>query len=456
MGRTVFIETSILNEQLSVISPNSFTFGLLCGQLTNQEKDYIHFIVDITKDLGTPLDVNSFDTIFGKSNKKLQEKIPELTTNLCAGVTILGFYCKMKSDILKSSNFSLKIRRLFDILQHSLTMYSPFSSKQSSHRLLLQSEYGNNSKWIVKTLDMNTDEINFRTADLKTYNKETMSYSIRTIIPIQLLIWLTPIIKNTNMKQIETEFEKQWKIYTDNLKESLLMVDNRLVLMNAPIFPQQPSQQVDVKWLSPIEMNLKDDDANNDRIRCQLQGSLTLRAYLTISKITGNELRQYFIEDLYRTMLIRFNLALLNNENENENETANDGLVLTNNHPQLVLPRRFYTTINQKKTLPLFITAYQLSNEPIQAVADCIKENFYLELNEEDLEAGEEFPLESTTEECTKKFNTTNTNDNGDTSLLSSKNSVEKLMQYISQNVVLIIIFFTIIVGLISAMLKLY
>ncbi|CAF1579311.1 unnamed protein product, partial [Didymodactylos carnosus] len=329
--------------------------------------------------------------------------------------------------------------------------------KQSSHRLLLQGEYGNNAKWVMKTLDMSTEEINFRTADLKTYSKAA-SFCITTVVPIQLPIWLTTTTMNSTLKQIETEFEEQWKIYTDNLKESLLVMDNRLLLMNSPIFTQQQQQQqqIDVQWLSPVEVNLKNNDMYNGRICCKLEGSFMLRAYITTPKITGNELRQYFIEDLFRTMLIRFNLALINTENENENKS--DTKFLTNTNQQIVLPRRFYTVMNREKTLPLFITGYQLSDETIQTVVDCVKENFHLELDEEDLEAGEEFPLELTTTERTKQFNTTMTNNksSGNTSLLSSRNLMEKLMQYGSKNVVLTITLITIIVGLVSIMLKMF
>jgi len=220
MGRTVFIETDVVTSQLNSLSTNRFSFGFLCGQCTRSERDYIHYIID-----GITSKQADIDSFFDSSatNKELWAKIIEITSSLCAGVSIIGFYCRAKTDILKSTNFTLKIRRLFEILQSALRTYSPWSLTQSSHRILLQSELGSGAnKWLVKTMDMNSDAVQFRPVEMKTYDSKVNSiWCITTMIPIQFNLWLDPIINNNNdenTKSIETQFEQQWKQYTDNLK----------------------------------------------------------------------------------------------------------------------------------------------------------------------------------------------------------------------------------------------
>jgi hypothetical protein len=220
MGRTVFIETDVVTSQLDSLPTNRFSFGFVCGQCTKSERDYIHYIID-----GITSKQADIDAFFDSSatNKELWAKIIEITSSLCAGVSIIGFYCRAKTDILKSTNFTLKIRRLFEILQSALRTYSPWSLTQSSHRILLQSELGSGAnKWLVKTMDMNSDAVQFRPVEMKTYDSKVNSiWCITTMIPIQFNLWLDPIINNNNdenTKSIETQFEQQWKQYTDNLK----------------------------------------------------------------------------------------------------------------------------------------------------------------------------------------------------------------------------------------------
>jgi len=220
MGRTVFIETDVVTSQLDSLPTNRFSFGFVCGQCTKSERDYIHYIID-----GITSKQADIDSFFDSSatNKELWAKIIEITSSLCAGVSIIGFYCRAKTDILKSTNFTLKIRRLFEILQSALRTYSPWSLTQSSHRILLQSELGSGAnKWLVKTMDMNSDAVQFRPVEMKTYDSKANSiWCITTMIPIQFNLWLDPITNNNNddnTKSIETQFEQQWKQYTDNLK----------------------------------------------------------------------------------------------------------------------------------------------------------------------------------------------------------------------------------------------
>jgi hypothetical protein len=220
MGRTVFIETDVVTSQLDSLPTNRFSFGFVCGQCTKSERDYIHYIID-----GITSKQADIDAFFDSSatNKELWAKIIEITSSLCAGVSIIGFYCRAKTDILKSTNFTLKIRRLFEILQSALRTYSPWSLTQSSHRILLQSELGSGAnKWLVKTMDMNSDAVHFRPVEMKTYDSKGNSiWCITTMIPIQFYLWLDPITNNNNddkTKSIETQFEQQWKQYTDNLK----------------------------------------------------------------------------------------------------------------------------------------------------------------------------------------------------------------------------------------------
>lgn len=224
MGRTVFIETDVVTSQLNSLPTNRFSFGFLCGQCTKSERDYIHYIID-----GITSKQSDIDSFFDSSttNKELWAKIIEITSSLCAGVSIIGFYCRAKSDTLKSANFSLKIRRLFDVLQTALRTYSPWSLTQSSNRILLQSELGSGAnKWLVKTMDMSSDNVQFRPVEMKTYDTKTNSmWCMTTTIPLQFNLWLNSIINNDddNIKLIENQFEQQWKQYTDNLKVNLMM-----------------------------------------------------------------------------------------------------------------------------------------------------------------------------------------------------------------------------------------
>ncbi|CAF4757974.1 unnamed protein product, partial [Rotaria socialis] len=160
MGRTVFIDTDVVTSQLNSLPKDRFSFGFVCGQSTKSERDYIHYAIDgITS---KQADINSFFES-SSTNKELWAKIIEITSSLCAGISIIGFYCRAKNDLLKSTNFTLKIRRLFDILQSASRIYSPWSLTQSSHRILLQSELGSGAnKWLVKTMDMSSDAVHFR------------------------------------------------------------------------------------------------------------------------------------------------------------------------------------------------------------------------------------------------------------------------------------------------------
>lgn len=117
----------------------------------------------------------------------------------------------------------MKIRRLFEILQTALRTYSSWSLTQSSNRILLQSEIGSGAnKWLVKTMDMNSDNVHFRPVEMKTYeSKSNAIWCITTTIPIQFNFWLNSITNNNNDKNtklIENQFEEQWKQYTENLK----------------------------------------------------------------------------------------------------------------------------------------------------------------------------------------------------------------------------------------------
>lgn len=220
MGRTVFLETDVVSTQLNALPTNRFSFGFLCGQCTRSERDYIHYIIDGITSKQTDIDA-FFDS--SSTNKELWAKIIEITSSLCAGVSIIGFYCRAKAEALKSSNFTLKIRRLFDILQSALRTYAPWSCEQSSHRILLQSELGSGAnKWLVKTMDMSTDAVHFRPVEMKTYESKANSvWCMTTTIPVQFNLWLEALTNSnddTHTKAIEKQFEEQWKHYTDSLK----------------------------------------------------------------------------------------------------------------------------------------------------------------------------------------------------------------------------------------------
>lgn len=222
MGRTVFVNTDVVSSQLDSLPTNRFCFGFVCGQSTKSERDYIHYVID-----GITSKETNIDSLFDSStaNKELWAKIIEITSSLCAGVSVIGFYCRAKAESLKSTNFTLKIQRLFKILQNALQIYSPWSLVQSSHRILLQSELGSGAnRWIVKTMDMSSDSVHFRPVEMKTYdNKTSPMWCMTTTIPIQFNLWLNPIESNNdnNIKIIENQFEEQWKQYTDTLKVNL-------------------------------------------------------------------------------------------------------------------------------------------------------------------------------------------------------------------------------------------
>jgi len=379
-------------------------------------------------------------------------KIIEITSSLCAGVSIDGFYCRAKTDILKSTNFTLKIRRLFEILQSALRTYSPWSLTQSSHRILLQSELGSGAnKWLVKTMDMNSDGVHFRPVEMKTYDSKANSiWCMTTTIPIQFNLWLDSITHNNdnNTKLIENQFEQQWKQYTDNLKESLLLMDDRLLSLDTLKLPSKTSQNsVDIQWLSPIDSSVSNQYSNENPVCYKFDGSASLRFFTCYSETTGNDIRQYFIEDLFRSMLIRLNLALINIEsNNNENISIN----------KLILPRRVY--VNR----PVFISAYQLVHESLSMVVDSLQENFKItSIMEEDLEAAEEFPPEITNDERLKQFNTNMNNDDNQQQPITRKSMYQNLVTLIEQyfgtgNTILVILLTTILALLVSIMIKLF
>lgn len=219
MVRTVFIDTDVITNQLDSLPKNRFAFGFLCGQCTRAERDYIHYIID-----GVPSNQTDIDSFFDSSstNRELWAKIIEITSSLCAGVSIVGFYCRAKAETLKSTNFTLKMRRLFEILQNALQTYSPWSLNQSAHRILLQSELNNGpNKWLVKTMDLSASNVHFRPVEMKTFDSRTQTnWCLTTTIPLQWNLWLSDFdLKiDENIKKLEKEFEQQWKIYVDQFK----------------------------------------------------------------------------------------------------------------------------------------------------------------------------------------------------------------------------------------------
>jgi len=126
----------------------------------------------------------------------------------------------------------LKIRRLFEILQTALRTYSSWSLTQSSHRILLQSEIGSGAnKWLVKTMDMSSDNVHFRPVEMKTYDSSTSPmWCMTTMIPLQFNVWLSSININDdkNIKLIENQFEEQWKQYIDTLKVNFHSVEKEI------------------------------------------------------------------------------------------------------------------------------------------------------------------------------------------------------------------------------------
>ncbi|CAF2941343.1 unnamed protein product [Rotaria sp. Silwood2] len=422
MGRTVFIETDVVTSQLNSLPTNRFCFGFICGQSTKSERDYIHYTIDGLTSKST--DINSFFDS-SSTNKELWAKIIEITSSLCAGVSIIGFYCRAKNDLLKSTNFTLKMRRLFEILQSALRLYSSWSLEQSSHRILLQSELGSGAnKWLVKTMDMSSDSVHFRPVDMKTYDsKGNSTWCMTTTIPIQFNLWLNSLTNNddNNIKLIEKQFEQQWKQYTDSLKESLLLMDDRLLpLDNLKLSSKTSQNSVDIQWLSSIDSIVSNEYSNENRICYKFDGSASLRF---------------------------FTCTLINNESNN-----NENIVIN----KLILPRRIY--INQ----PVFISAYQLIHEPLSTIIDSLQENFKItSVMEEDLEAAEEFPPGITNDERLKQFNTNINKDSYQETSTNQRSLYQNFVRMIEQqfgtgNTILVVLIITILVLMISIMIKLF
>ena len=219
MVRTVFIDTDVITSQLDSLPKNRFAFGFLCGQTTRAERDFIHLIID-----GVSKDENDLETFFDSSstNKEICAKIIEITSSLCAGVSIIGFYCRAKAETLKSTNFTLKIRRLFEILQKALQTYSSWSLKQSAHRILLQSEMTNGpNRWLVKTMDLSATNVAFRPVEMKTFDSRTQTnWLFTTTIPVQFPLFFSNVDlkRDENVKILEKQFEDQLKNYVEQLK----------------------------------------------------------------------------------------------------------------------------------------------------------------------------------------------------------------------------------------------
>jgi len=225
-------------------------------------------------------------------------------------------------------------------------------------------------------------------------------------------------------------------------------MDDHLLSLDTLKLPSKSSENsVDIRWLSPIDSPVSNEYSNENRICYKFDGAASLRFFTCHSEISGNDLRQYFLEDLFRSMLIRLNLALINNEsNNNENISLN----------KLILPRRVY--INR----PVFISAYQLVHEQSSMVIDSLQENFKItSIIESDLEAAEEFPPEITHEERLKQFNTNMNRDDTQEKSITKKSIYQNVMTLIEQylgtgNAVLIILISAIFVLLISIMIKLF
>jgi hypothetical protein len=215
------------------------------------------------------------------------------------------------------------------------------------------------------------------------------------------------------------------------------MNDHLLSLDTLKLPLKTSKNSVDIQWLSPIDSSIANDYSNENRICYKFDGSSSLRFFTCHSEITGNDIRQYFIEDLFRSMLIRLNLALINMESN------------TNEIDKIILPHRVY--INR----PVFISAYQLVHKSLPMVIDSLQENFKITSV---LEVAEEFPPEITNEERLKQFNTTITKEEN---LNSRKSIYQNLVRLIetyfgSGNATLVILLTTILVLLISIMIKLF
>lgn len=225
-------------------------------------------------------------------------------------------------------------------------------------------------------------------------------------------------------------------------------MDDRLLSLDAIKLPSKTSKNsVDIQWLSPIDSTPAGDYATENRLNYKFDGSANLRFYTCHSDLTGNDIRQYFIEDLFRSMLIRLNLSLINIES-----TAGENVAVNT----LVLPRRVY--VNR----PVFISAYQLAHEQPTMVIDSFQENFKIEsLMEEDLEAAEEFPPEAN-KEAQKQQSSTNADGSREPGASLTKTSAYQNFvtmiehRFGTGNAVLVFLVTSILVLLISIMLKLF
>jgi hypothetical protein len=225
-------------------------------------------------------------------------------------------------------------------------------------------------------------------------------------------------------------------------------MDDHLLSLDTLKLPSKTSENsVDIQWLSPIDSLISNEDTDENRVYYKFDGSASLRFFTCHSEITGNDIRQYFIEDLFRSMLIRLNLVLINMEsNNNENISIN----------KLILPRRVY--INR----PVFISAYQLVHESLSMVIDSLQENFKItSLLEEDLEVAEEFPPAITNDERLKQFNTNTNKDDNQENSRTRKSIYQNLVLLIETyfgtgNTILVILLSSILVLLISIMIKLF
>jgi hypothetical protein len=225
-------------------------------------------------------------------------------------------------------------------------------------------------------------------------------------------------------------------------------MDDHLLSLDTLKLPSKTSKNsVDIQWLSPIDSSISNDYSNENRTCYKFDGSSSLRFFTCHTETTGNDIRQYFIEDLFRSMLIRLNLALINSESNNNENISID---------KLILPRRVY--INR----PVFISAFQLVHESLPIVIESLQENFKItSVLEEDLEAAEEFPPEITNEERLKQFNTTITKDDHQENSRTRKSIYQNLVLFIETffgtgNATLVILLTTILVLLISIMIKLF
>ena len=228
-------------------------------------------------------------------------------------------------------------------------------------------------------------------------------------------------------------------------------MNDRLVPCGPLKLPSRTSENaVDIQWLPPIGGPRSTSATEENRLCYQFDGSTSLRFFTCHAETTGNDLRQYFIEDLFRSMLIRLNLALINNEGT----TGETNLI-----SKVTLPRRIY--VNR----PVFISAYQLAGEPLSMAADSLQENFKItSIMEEDLEAAEEFPPELTNDERVKQFNSNVNSEDSDQkrpAMPTSRNLYQNIWRTIENtlgtgNTVLAVLLTAIVALLLGVMIKLF